>query len=86
MLPEDITKRTLVKNALQEALKYNKEKELADSRLKDVFDSIKDSEDATGFSLAEFKEAFTVAKDYTKAQEILDKKQAAIDVVDLLKV
>lgn len=86
MLPEDITKRAIVKNALQEALKYNKEKELAESRLKDVFDSIKDSEDSTGFSLTEFKEAFTVAKDYAKAQEILDKKQAAINVVDLLKV
>ena len=86
MLPNDITKRELVKNYLQEALKHNADKELADTRLKSVFEAVKESEEATGFSLQEFKEAFAVAKDYEKAQEVVDKKQAAIEVIDLLKV
>jgi len=84
--PVEIIKRELVKNYLQEALKHNADKELADTRLKSVFEAVKESEEATGFSLAEFKEAFAVAKDYEKAQEVVDKKQAAIEVIDLLKV
>jgi len=84
--PSDITKRELVKNYLQEALKHNADKELADTRLTSVYEAVKSSEKSTGFSLAEFKEAFAVAKDYEKAQEVVDKKQAAIEVIDLLKV
>lgn len=84
--PNDIQKRDLIKNYLQEALKYGAEIDLAQSRLAEVFDSIKESEEHTEFSLKEFKEAYTAARAYEKTQAVVDKKTAALEVVDLLNL
>ena len=86
MLPNDIQKRDLIKNYLREAIKYSNEKDLADVRLKQVFESVKESEDALGYTVQEFKEALTAALNYEKVQVLVDKKQAALDTVDTLKV
>ena len=86
MLPADIQKRDLIKNYLQEAIKHTTDKDLADVRLKQVYDSVKESEKNLGYTLAEFKEALAAALDYEKIQNLVDKKQAALDTVDTLKV
>lgn len=85
-LSNEIKTRELIKNYLQEAVNTTKEKNLADIRLKEVFESVKSSEEATGFSLSEFKESLQAALDYEKVQSVIDKKTAAIEVVDLLKL
>jgi hypothetical protein len=84
--PVDQTKRDLLKDYLQEAFKHTNEKDLADQRLKSVFESIKESEDSTGFTLPEFKEALAALIDYDKIQSVVDKKTAALEVVDLLQL
>lgn len=86
MLPADIQKRDLIKNYLQEAIKHTNDKDLADIRLKQVYESVKGSEKNLGHTLAEFKEALAAALDYEKIQNLVDKKQAALDTVDTLKV
>ena len=86
MLPINQEHRTTIKTYLQEAIKFSNEKDLADIRLKNVFEAVKDSEDKLAFTLSEFKEALIVARDYEKAQGIIDKKTSAIEVVDTLKV
>jgi len=85
-LPNEITKRDLIKSYLQEAIKYTNEKDLADVRLKSVFESVKESEETLGFTLPEFKESLAAALNYEKVQALIDKKQSAIDVVDTLKI
>lgn len=86
MLPADIQKRDLIKNYLQEAIKHTNDKDLADVRLKQVFESVKESEASLDYTVAEFKEALAAALKYEKTQAIVDKKQAALDTVDTLKV
>lgn len=86
MLPNDISKRDLVKNYLQEALQHSNNKDLAELKLKEVFDSVKESEDSTGFSLSEFKESLAAARNYDKVQAIVDKKQSALEVIDTLQL
>ena len=84
MFPNDQTKRDLLKGYLQEAFKHNSDKNLADTKLKEVYDSVKESEDSTGFTLSEFKEALAALIDYDKIQSVVDKKTAALEVVDTL--
>ena len=83
-LPTNIDHRLVIKNYLQEAIKHSADKDLADTRLKAVFESVKESEDKLGFTLAEFKETLTAALDYDKVQTVVDKKSAALEVVDVL--
>ena len=45
-LPTNIDHRLVIKNYLQEAIKHSADKDLADTRLKAVFESVKESEEA----------------------------------------
>lgn len=83
-LPNATEHREVIKGYLQEAKKYLAEKDLAEQRLKSVYDSVKDTEDKFNFSLAEFKEALAALQDYDKVQSIVDKKSAALEIVDTL--
>ena len=85
-LPNDSTKRETIKNYIQEAVKETKDKQLAELRLKNIFESIKESEEALEITLAEFKEGLKAALDYDKVQAEIDKRQSGIDLVDTLGV
>ena len=85
-LPNAIEHREVIKGYLLEAKKYLAEKDLAETRLKSVFESVKEMEDKFNFSLADFKEALAAARDYDKVQSIVDKKSEALAVVDALGV
>ena len=85
-LPADITKRETIKNYIQEAVKETKDKQLAELRLKNIFESIKESEEALEITLPEFKEGLKAALDYDKVQSEIDKRQSGIDLVDTLGV
>lgn len=85
-LPQDQTKRDTIKAYIQEAVQNAKERNLLDIRAKTIFESVKDSEDSTGFTLAEFKDALKAAIDYDKVQTEIDKRQNAVDVVDQLQL
>lgn len=85
-LPTDITKRETIKNYIQEAVKETKDKQLAELRLKNIFESIKESEEALEITLPEFKEGLKAALDYDKVQSEIDKRQSGIDLVDTLGV
>ena len=65
-------------------MQHTKDKDLADSRLKSVFESIKEQEESLGYTLPEFKEALTAALNYEKVQALVDKKSEAIATVDIL--
>ena len=84
MISNDPAVRELVKSYLLEAKKYSQEKDLADSRLKAVYDSVKASEDKLGITSAEFKLALKALLDYEAVQADVDKKTNAIETVDLL--
>lgn len=84
MLPNDQNKRDTIKNYIQEAVKETKDKQLAELRLKNIFESIKESEEALEITLAEFKEGLKAALDYDKVQIEIDKRQSGIDLVDTL--
>ncbi len=83
-LPNDIQKRDLIKNYLKEAIKHTNDKDLADVRLKQVFEAVKESEDSLGYTTSEFKEALAAALKYEKTQALVDKKSEAIATVDML--
>ena len=85
-LPADQVKRETIKGYIQEAVKETKDKQLAELRLKNIFDSVKESEEALEITLAEFKEGLKAALDYDKVQAEIDKRQNAIDLVDTLGV
>jgi outer membrane protein TolC len=84
MLPNDQNKRDTIKNYIQEAVQETKDKQLAELRLKNIFESIKESEEALEITLAEFKEGLKAALDYDKVQIEIDKRQSGIDLVDSL--
>ena len=84
MLPNDQTKRETIKAYIQEAVVETKNIQLAELRLKNVFSSIKESEEALEITLAEFKEGLKAALDYDKVQVEIDKRQAGINLVELL--
>lgn len=86
MITNDITKRETIKGYIQEAVKETKDKQLAELRLKNIFESVKESEEALEITLAEFKEGLKAALDYDKVQAEIDKRQNAIDLVDTLGV
>lgn len=86
MITNDITKRETIKGYIQEAVKETKDKRLAELRLKNIFESVKESEEALEITLAEFKEGLKAALDYDKVQSEIDKRQNAIDLVDTLGV
>lgn len=84
--PTDPKSQELIKAYLIEAKGHDADKALAESRLQEVFDAIEESQDRTGFTKAEFKEALAAWKAYDKTQLIVDKKTAALEVIDLLKI
>ena len=86
MLPNDQNKRDTIKNYIQEAVQETKDKQLAELRLKNIFESIKESEEALEITLAEFKEGLKAALDYDKVQIEIDKRQAGINLVDTLQL
>lgn len=86
MLPNDQTKLDTIKNYIQEGVKETKDKRLAELRLKNIFESIKESEEALEITLAEFKEGLKAALDYDKVQIEIDKRQAGINLVDTLQL
>jgi outer membrane protein TolC len=86
MLPNDQTKRETIKAYIQEAVVEHQNIQLAELRLKNVFNSIKESEEALEITLAEFKEGLKAALDYDKVQVEIDKRQAGIDLVDNLQI
>lgn len=85
-LPVDINKRDTIKAYIQEAVSVTKDKQLAELRLKNIFESVKESEEALEITLAEFKEGLKAALDYDKVQSEIDKRQNAIDLVDALQI
>lgn len=86
MLPNDQNKRETIKAYIQEAGVETQNIQLAELRLKNVFSSIKESEEALGITLAEFKEGLKAALNYDKVQVEIDKRQAGIDLVDNLQL
>jgi hypothetical protein len=86
MLPNDQTERETIKAYIQEAVVETQNIQLAKLRLKNVFSSIKESEEALEITLAEFKEGLKAALDYDKVQVEIDKRQAGINLVDNLQL
>ena len=84
MLPNDPKKRETIKSYLAEAVKYEREKELANTRLKRVFASVKDSEDTLGYPLAEFKLLLKAAIESTKLLEDIESKSVALEDLSVL--
>ncbi len=84
MLPNDPKKRETIKSYLAEAVKYEREKELANTRLKRVFGSIKESEDTLGYPLAEFKLLLKAALESTKLLEDIESKSIALEDLSVL--
>ena len=85
-LPADPKKRELIKGYVTEALQYRQEKELADKREKDVYDSVKDSEDTLQISLKYFKQLVAYAYDTEKKQQVLNELEAAKEGCEILGV
>ena len=84
MLPNDPKKRETIKSYLAEAVRYEREKELANTRLKSVFGSIKESEDTLGYPLAEFKLLLKAALESTKLLEDIESKSIALEDLSVL--
>lgn len=84
-LPHDLKNRDLIVKYLDEAVTYSDDIDLGKSRLKTVFDSIKESEDSTGYSLKEFKELLKAEIDGNKLKKLVEAQQQALDDLSVLK-
>lgn len=85
-IPEDVQKREIIKQYVQEALAEKRVQALSKSREKETYDTVKESGDNLGITLPEFKEIVTAAYEYEKQQAKLDKIQSGLDGVELLKL
>lgn len=85
-IPEDVQKREIIKQYVQEALAEKRVQALSKTREKETYDAVKESEDSLGVTLPEFKEIVNAAYEYEKQQAKLDKIQSGLDGVELLKL
>lgn len=80
-ISEDINKREKIAGYIKEAVANLKQQDLLKSRLKDIKDSVKDSD---LIDPKEFNSAILAAYDLDKHQEKIDSLQAGVDIVDTL--
>ena len=79
-------KQDEVKAYLKDVVANLRQQDLIKSRIKDTYDSIKDSEESLGITLADFKTAVVSAYNYEKAQDKIDKLQRGLGIVEQLGV
>lgn len=84
-LPNSITTRELISKYLDEAVTYSDDMELAKTRLKSVFDSVKESEEKTEYTLKEFKALLKAELDKNKLEKSVAEQQQALDDLSVLK-
>lgn len=77
--------RELISKYLDEAVTYSDDIELANTRLKSVFDSVKESEEKTEYSLKEFKALLKAELDKNKLEKSVAEQQQALDDLSILK-
>lgn len=84
-LPNSTTTRELISKYLDEAVTYSDDMELAKTRLKSVFDSVKESEEKTEYTLKEFKALLKAELDKNKLEKSVAEQQQALDDLSVLK-
>ena len=85
-LPADPKKRETIKEYIKEAVEHKKAKDDAAVLEKDVYDSVKDSEDTLQISLKYFKQLVAYAYDTEKKQQVLNELEAAKEGCEILGV
>lgn len=83
MITQDITKRETIANYIKEAVANLKEQDLLKLRLKEIKDSVKESE---LIDSKEFNSAVQASYDLDRHQEKIDALQVGLDIIDQLKL
>lgn len=83
-LPNDPKKRELIKKYVTEAVEHKKAKDKATLLEKDVYDSVKESEEALEISLKYFKAIVAYTYDAEKKAQVLSELEAAKEGAELL--